>query len=89
MKVTNIIIDQLIATLVKIKRGNFGLIDIEVLQDEIGNKIILHPVKLVDNKDEVTAKSEDTGADPDNILISDPKINTENDDIFGMFNGLV
>lgn len=101
MRASNIDIDSLIDKLNQIKQEgtNFGItsVDIEVTEEKGVNKIVLYPIIFTDDEEDEEYESlegiseYDTieGEKPVEIVIKNPNISTDNNDIFKTFNDIV
>jgi hypothetical protein len=78
MTAININVNQLITILTELKEAGVEFINLDMLPDEKNpgmNKLIVHPV----NNDEYIINTEE------DFLPHDPSVNTDNNDIFGIF----
>lgn len=82
MKAGNINLGKLIDILLQIKNNNIDFVDVEVVLDKSRNnnmnKVVIHPIDKDTNK-EVLKKE----------VYQDPKINTEDNNIFNIFEELL
>lgn len=88
MTATNINIDEFIHILTNIKNNGSKFIDLDMLPDENHpsmNKLIIHPVKSNSQK-----QAEEQEQPRENkIIIRNPNISTDNNDIFNSFKDLL
>lgn len=87
MKTSNIDIDQFINLLLKLKKTGNIMIDLEILREDDKDRIIIHPVKVVQDErsDNTTPDTETRDSRESDITISDPDISTDDDSIYEMF----
>ena len=87
MTATNINIDEFIHILTNITNNGSKFIDLDMLPDENHpsmNKLIIHPVK---NQSQKQGEQEQT--QENRIVIRNPNISTDNNDIFNSFKDLL
>ncbi len=87
MTATNINIDEFIHILTNIKNAGSKFIDLDMIPDENHpsmNKLIIHPVK---NQSQKQGEQEQT--QENRIVIRNPNISTDNNDIFNSFKDLL
>lgn len=87
MTAININIEEFLRILVVLRQKGVKLINLDMLPDESNpkmNKLIIHPVNLSSSK-----ASQETKSTPEDIITRDPEVNTDNNDIFNLFNGIV
>lgn len=84
MTATNINIDEFINILVNIRNNGSKLIDLDMIPDENHpsmNKLVIHAVKTQGQGEDQPRENK--------IIIRNPKIRTDNDDIFNSFKDLL
>ena len=87
MTAININIEDFLKILVNLRQRGIKLINLDMLPDESNpkmNKLIIHPVKVGLPKPTSEPKSI-----PEDIPVQDPEVDSSNDDIFNLFNGIV
>lgn len=88
MTATNINIDEFIQILVNIKNSGCKFVDLDMLPDENHtsmNKLVIHPVRS-----KTKEQGEEPISQPENrIIIRNPNIRTDNNDIFDSFKDLL
>jgi hypothetical protein len=86
MTATNIVIDEFIEVLMQIRAGGARLMNLDMIQDESHpsmNKLIIHPIPV---------ESEDKNQPKGNskrLIIKNPDVSTDNNDIFNSLNDLL
>lgn len=88
MTAANINIDEFIHILVNIKNNGCKFIDLDMLPDENHpsmNKLIIHPVK---NQSQKQGEEQEQPRE-NKIVIRNPNIRTDNNDIFNSFKDLL
>lgn len=88
MTATNINIEEFLAILMELRKKGSKYINLDMLPDENNpkmNKLQIHAVKPTGS----TGGQPQFRATPKEIVIRNPEIRTDNDDIFNLFDGLV
>jgi hypothetical protein len=85
MTATNIDIEEFINVLTEIYASGVKLMNLDMLPDENHpsmNKLIIHPVKVTNGTDDYPQNTK-------RLIVKNPNISTDNDDIFNSFKGLL
>jgi hypothetical protein len=89
MTATNINIQEFIEVLVNLHENGTRLINLDMLQDEDQpsmNKLIIHPVPI---DDESASRQRPEEKSQQKVSIRNPRISSDNDDIFDAFNNII
>jgi len=85
MTATNIDIEEFINVLTEIYASGVKLMNLDMLPDENHpsmNRLVIHPIKITNGTDGYPQ-------DTKRLIVKNPRISTDNDDIFNSFKGLL
>ena len=85
MTATHIVIDEFIDVLSKIRANGTRLINLDMIPDDNHpsmNKLVIHPVP-------VNAEQTKQASNTRRLIIKNPDISTDNNDIFDSFNNIL